>query len=445
MPIDDQGNLYVNPADLDWAWLKVPADLGALVPADYWATGAPIAPEAALDRLAHYDDLAALADADTSRASGTTAAGVQPNYWGRAATFMGELFSMFPPRISNIDPRISQPLERAMAEARTLATVLYNAIVTGTGVHHLRIAKTNRAVIRPIPPSRWFPAASQSQIDDGEWADAHLEVGGEGDNRWAKVTIITPGRAETRRFGFDGERLGELLAADTATSSQTRPLFAVPMLPLTGQFGRSPLVDLTSAAVEMGRIFSRNAITLERYSSPMLTVTGRLSSRYGAEGPDEQRRLQAKAAILAFDDGRREPVWPLPEGVDSVGYVSWDAQMQASFSHFDRVESAMYAMSALPFGLGQLAELLASGASLRRLWLPTYALLESLRVLIGWQIADACAAAAEMHDQPAIDPADVEIDWPNPLEAVDEQRIVQGNPETMGDPADPQPAPGDPE
>ena len=124
-------------------------------------------------------------------------------------------------------------------------------------------------------------------------------------------------------------------------------------------------------------------------------------------------------------------------GIDEVGFVQWDAQQQASFSHIDRIEDALFDMSALPSGLGRMADKLASGASLRRLWAPTYVLLETIRSDIMLSLADAVDAAGAML---GVDPGEYAIEWPTPLDALDEQRIIQGGPDDMNDPDD-QPTP----
>lgn len=441
MPLDAQGNLYApTKADMAATALEVPDDMAATVPLDYWKPGQPIAPEACADRLRHLKDLADISDGDTTALGSNPS--VQANYWGRAASFLAALFSAFPPTIDGAPPQIAVPLQRSLRTA--MAPAMYDVVRFGTGLLRLRIAQTGRPALEHVDTQNWFPSHTVEMLNDNRAGDAIIAHGGAGDDKWAQILTIEPGKWELDTYDFDGDNLKDQTDTQTGESSQLRPLVPIALTPAKGEWGRSAYIDLTPMAAELGRRFSSNSTTLDRYAMPMLVVKGRAAAMVSYEGPEEMQSLQAKAAVMSFDDGRQEPVWMLPEGIDDVGFVQWDAQQQASFSHIDRVEDAMFAMSALPYGIGRLAEALASGASLRRLWLPTYVLLEELRNKLVDQLADAVAAAGEMLDTP-VDPDTVEINWPNPLDTIDEQRIIQGGPEDMGDPADTGNPPGGPE
>ena len=437
MPIDPSGNIYLDnsmqgitlPAEL----LNVPSNMAALVPLTYWQTGAPTCPEAAADRLSHLATLAKL-----SRGSLEDLGLIQPvqaNYWGRAASFLASLFASFPPTISGIDPTISEPLTRSLRTA--LTGTMYDVVRFGTGLLRLRTNMRGEPKIEHLDPRCWFPAASMEALADEAWADA-IVVADPGSNIVRVLTLVPFQYSLSEYICADNDLLGTRLSQVTGPSSMTRPLFPVGVTPLLGEWGRSPYIDLTAMALELGKRFSGNSKTLDRYAMPMLVMKGRTAAMVHYEGPGQQQALRAKASTMTFEDGRQEPVWCLPEGIESVEFVSWDAQQQASFSHIDRVEDAMFAMSALPYGIGRMAEALASGASLRRLWLPTYVLLEQLRGTLIEQISLACVAAGEMLDIP-VEPDSVNIEWPNPLDIIDEQRIVQGKPEDMADPANTSP------
>ena len=432
MPLDPNGNIFIDRSrlglNLPAEELRVPRNMAAVVPLSYWGTHSPTCPDAAADRLSHLNAMETL-----SRGSLEDLGLIQPvqaNYWGRAASFLASLFASFPPTISGVDEMISMPLERSLRAS--LSSTMYDVVRFGTGLLRLRLSAAGKPTLEHIDPRCWFPASSMEALADEAWADAIVVV--DSGSAIARVLKLAPAMYELSEYMCaDNDLLGTRLSQVTGPSSMTRPLFPIALTPLAGEWGRSPYIDLTAMALELGKRFSGNSKTLDRYAMPMLVVKGRTAAMVHYEGVGQQQQLKAKAATMTFDDGRQEPVWCLPEGIDSVEFVSWDAQQQASFSHIDRVEDAMFAMSALPYGIGRMAEALASGASLRRLWLPTYVLLEQLRGTLIERLANACVAAGEMVGMP-VEAEAVEVQWPNPLDIIDEQRIVQGKPEDMGDP-----------
>ncbi|MXY08732.1 MAG: hypothetical protein F4Y61_08800 [Rhodothermaceae bacterium] len=363
---------------------------------------------------------------------------IQPNYCGRAAAFLGNLGSAFPPGFDGLDDQIAAPLTTSIR--RTINRVLYDTVRYGLGLWRLRTSAAGEPVLEHTEPQNWFPASTVEALNDKEPADAVIATRNEDGEKWAQVLKLTPGQWELNTHAFDGDALGDIEETETGESSQQRPLFPTALPPYDGEWGRSAYIDMAGLATELGRRFSSNSQTLDDYARPMLIMKGRAVAAYMA-GPGEQTQLRAKAAMLEFDDARRQPVFLMPEGVEEVGFVQWDAQQQASFSHIDRIEDALFDMSALPSGLGRMADKLASGASLRRLWAPTYVLLETIRSDLMLNIASAVTAAGEML---GVDPGEYAIEWANPLDALDEQRIVQGGPDDMETPDD-EPTPEGPQ
>ena len=409
--------------------LEQDVDMAAIVPLDYWREGASIEPPAAMARLRRLTTLEKLSKGDTADVG--TRPAIQPNYFGRAASFLGNLGSAFPPTFDGLEAAIADPLTKSVR--RSINSYLFDVVRFGTGLWRLRIANDGQPKLEHVDPGDWFPASTVEALNDEEPEDAILTYRHEDGEKWAQVLKLTPGSWELTTYGFDGDHLGQPEETEKGESAPGRVLFPTGLPPFDGEWGRSAYLDMDELAMELGRRFSANSRTLDDYARPMLVIKGRAAQQAVYTGPAERLRLEAKAAMLDFDDGRRQPVWALPEGVEEVGFVQWDAQQQASFSHIDRVEDALFDMSALPSGLGRMADKLASGASLRRLWAPTYVLLETLRSDIMLSLADAVAAAGAML---GIDPGEYAINWPNPLDALDEQRIVQGSPDAMDDPDD---------
>lgn len=429
MPIDDQGIITPPKPATALGELAQDVDMAAVVPLSYWKSGVNIEPPAASARLRRLTTLEKLSKGDTADIGSRPA--IQPNYFGRAASFLGNLGSAFPPTFEGLDSAIADPLTKSIK--KTINRYLFDVVRFGTGLWRLRINAAGLPVLEHVDPRDWFPGATVEKLNDEEHADAVLAYRDEEGEKWAQVLKLTPGRWELTTYGFNGDNLGDVEEEEDGESSPGRPLFPIGLPPYDGEWGRSAYLDMDELAIELGRRFSSNSRTLDDYARPMLVIKGRAAQQAVYTGPNEKLRLQAKAAMLDFDDGRRQPVWALPEGVEEVGFVQWDAQQQASFSHIDRIEDALFDMSALPSGLGRMADKLASGASLRRLWAPTYVLLETLRSDLMLALADAVEAAGAML---GVDPGEYAIQWPNPLDELDEQRIIQGGPDAMDTPED---------
>ena len=272
------------------------------------------------------------------------------------------------------------------------------------------------------------PASTVEKLNDEVPEDVILAVRNTDTEQWAQVLELTPFEYTLTTYRFNGTLLGDAEQIESGPAASTRMLYPVTLPPTTGQWGRSAYLDMWDLAEELARRFSSNSQTLDDYARPMLVVKGAAATQVSYSGPTERLQLQAKAAMLNFDDGRRQPIWGLPPGIDDISFVEWDAQQQASFAHIDRIEDTLFDMTALPSGLGRMADKLASGASLRRLWAPTYVLLETIRSAVALNLESAVEAAAELLN---INVDGFTIDWPNPLDQLDEQRIIQGGTEEL--------------
>lgn len=421
MPIDQQRNLYALPTPPVSAPLLADVDMAAIVPTTYWEEGASITPAPAEPRLRL---LQACKELSEGRYLYLQKNEVQPNYFGRAASFIGNLGSAFPPQLVGLDPDISTILQTSLQ--RTINAVLVDVIRYGTGLWRLRENLLLQPVLERVDPASWFPATSVEGLNDAEPQDALVAYRDTETEKWAQVLVLEPGHYSITDYQFNGTNLGAAEVIEVGTAAETRMLYPIALPPTDGEWGRSAYLDMFNLADELGKRFSANSATLGDYARPMLVVKGRAAATVAYPGPNQQTALKAKATQLAFDDGRRQPVWALPEGVDEIKFVQWDAQQQASFSHIDRVEDALFDMTSLPSGLGRMADKLASGASLRRLWAPTYVLLETLRTDIVLAIRNAVTAVGEIT---GIDTTSFDVEWPNPLDQLDQQQIAQGSPE----------------
>ena len=398
------------------------ADLAAIVPLEYWQVGADVNPEQTQSRTRLLTVLEQLSEGtyNTYRRDA-----VHPNYYGRAATFLGNLGSAFPPVFTGLDPAIATPLENSLK--RSINQVLVDVIRFGTGLWRLRLSLAGRPVLERVDPKQWYPASTVEKLNDEAPADALVAVRNTDTEKWAQVLELIAGEYQLTTYKFNGTLLGEVEEVEAGPAPSTRMLYPIALPPSEGEWGRSAYIDMWDLAEELARRFSANSQTLDDYARPMLVVKGAAAAHL-QHSVSERINLQAKALLLNFDDGRRQPVWGLPPGIDDVKFVEWDAQQQASFAHIDRVEDTLFDMSALPSGLGRMADKLASGASLRRLWAPTYVLLETIRSAVTLNLENAVVAAGELLNIPV---DGFTIDWPNPLDQLDEQRIVQGGPDDM--------------
>ena len=425
MPYDPETNLLsLPPVPAFQNELEMPVDMAAIVPLEYWQPGADITPEPAAARLQRLQLLNGLSQ--NERLVTDDMPKIRPNYFGRAATFLGNLGSAFPPTLTGLPDEIGRPLERSIR--KSINALLVDVVRYGTAVWRLRQTAANQPVLEQVDPRAWFPGNTTEMLNDDMFEDAIVVFRDADNEKWAQVLKLQPTNYVLSTYEFNGDLLGDLLDQQTGILPTERTIYPISLPPTDGEWGRSAFLDMYNLAQELGRRFTRNSSTLDDFARPMLVLKGRAANAVSYDGPNEMLQLQAKTGLLAFDDGRRQPVWALPDGIEDVSFVTWDAQQQASFQHLDRVEDALFDMSALPSGLGRMADKLASGASLRRLWAPTYVLLETLRSQIMDAIADAVLAASETL---GIADPDFSVEWTNPLDVLDEQRIIQGGSELM--------------
>ena len=387
-------NNIVNP----FASTNIPlphVDFHATVPLAHWRSPtAEFPPMGTAERGARLDLFWRLFEGDLHDIAEAEVQLVLPNWFRRTAQFLADLMLSTPPEVSpDLEVEVSMALDQALHQ------VLVDMTRFGTGL--LFVAGD---ILSAVDPRTWYP--------DGEGGHA-LVVFGQPDHEHATIDLVAEGAWQRiiRRASM-GSSLGPIEAEFPVVGINGPGVFPVARWPASaGGWGQSLFPDMIPLAAELGRVLSNSSRTLSEHSSPILmlrrdmTASPFLTTDTAAEtSQEEQERLRRwrRASQMAI----------LPPGFESANYVSWDAQQQAANTHFKEVLDALLATTGVPAALWGIVTggTINSGVALRRLFAPTWALLNLLTRQLEPIVAEALLARTGQEHQ---------VEWENPLDALD--------------------------
>ena len=356
--------------------------------------------------------------------------GVRVNYFRRLSNNLSDLLLSYPPEVTSspggvdadlLQEEIFEALEGATVDLSRFGTALFRAWKDEDGPH-----------VEDVQVERWFPAGRDGDAVIAEQTTQRMSTTTE------VLTLPADGGEQRQRFLMAGAAdyvaqqepdgvtpglsLGQRIASTSIESQyaiEGRSLFPVALRPATGPWGQSLYPPMYPLVTELCRRLSKSSHILNRHADPMLVFRrDRQYSPLQGNGPGAKTEVSTFAQRVFLDEWKEHWVQVVPPEFDDVSYLSWDAQMQANFEHYDRVRDELFATS--PVTPALFAALAASqsglgNVSLRKAFVGTYAFL--LRVQHRLQRAvEQCASAAAG--------GEVTLEWPNALEEFDKQTIT---------------------
>ena len=402
---------------------EFPVNYNVSTPSGHWKTGANWPPKGTELRLRQMAIYRKLFDGDL-RDILPDKYPIVVNWFRRMSTHIADLIMAYPPTITSgaaadTNERLNDQLQDAIWQ------VVVDQSRYGTGL--LRARRDGvRPVIEAVNPEYWFPAADADVLAITDYSDptqgrilidTHAHVGahtrdeyelGSGSDSYAQPEGIPAGGA-----------LGARLRRQRSVSSTGRAIWPVPRLPASGEWGQSLYLDMIPLVAEYCRRLSKQGEVLNRHADPLLVFQRdpRLAP-YSPSAPGEDEDVRVYSERIFLDRWRQSWISVVPPEFTDVKYISWDAQMQASFNHLANVEKALYATTQIPASLyGSLTgEVTAVGnVSLRKAYAPTYAYIRRLQGQITRAIIGVCRAATGR---------EVEVEWPNAIEEFDKDIIL---------------------
>ena len=346
---------------------------------------------------------------------------LKPNTYRFVTQFWQDAVINVPPTITYPEPRGQQAID-AMMPALATATrgVVRDMVRYGSGVF------TNDLPYRPgnVDPRYFYPVAKPER---GEYLGATVAV-----PYIETVNSGTADRLTVTRYVAGSEIVSKTVyQLDNLTIGRTVESLpdAVVAHPVCvtwgeGEYGESWYEDIDEYVSDLHRRESLVSEALDRHTNPHLALH---------EGTI---RVDEKGNATVDQNGM---VLPIPDGSDvAPQFVTWDAEFGAQETAMDRAVERIQRFTSIAPVLTQHRQdghefNVPSGSALRRLSLVTVQRINSTRELLAPAMRTVLAenmitAAGAGLEAPAIDPDGIEIEWPLPLDVVeDEEASDAGN------------------
>lgn len=318
------------------------------------------------------------------------------NWNKRISTLWADLLLGEPPRIKNVEAGGAADVSlNRLINDNQLISVLYEVVLDvsryGTGLIKVRYDK--KGIIEAQPPNMWFPVVNPSNLKEVThhvlaWTYETTATGilGKKAVKHLKVEIHTKGAVEYREYIIADNKIKTLVASTTeATGIDDFLIIPINNITTSDQvMGMDDYSDLDSVIQELEIRMSQVSRILDKHADPNM---------YGDETALEK---DTRTGQWVFRGGGK--FFPVTEGGTTPGYVTWDGQLEASFTYIEKLMEQLYFLSATsPASFGQqklgLAE---SGSALRRLMLTSLAKVNRLRLKIDPAVKHLLEVASEL-------------------------------------------------
>ena len=383
----------------DW---NPPADIDVVVPAGYWQAGASLIPPVAANRSRWFQEMREFYQGVR------TVGAIRLNYFRRACEFYGNLLASFPPSVEG-----REQTNRAFAEA--LGAVGTDLTRYGTSLTATWREGDARKSMQ-IQPDNWFP------LDNGD--DAVFTWGPYTAPGIRSVGIhwVQEGRSE--HWLTEGTNLKERIPSLEADIPFRLHVNNRPPIITASGVGTSMFPDMITLVSELEKRIASMSGVLQKHTNPLLLVIkdSMLDSEFdGTDGVGAAALQGELDDIMIADRIEDSDIMKVGHEYKDARFLTWDPQMQAAQAHREAVEDALFSTTSVPAALyASDRSILATGVAMRRLFVPTYVALETLRHRMRPVLADM---AADWEGRPV---SVQDLEWPNPLDKLDEQVILQG-------------------
>lgn len=389
-------------------WNPPPLDI--IVDGYQWGEGAEVVPHVALSRYQWFADMRDYYDGTK------TLQPIRLNYPRRAARFYADLMAAYPPKVD--DPMYA-PVNRGLAE--WVHTAGIDLVRYGTSVAQSWV-DAGQVRVQDVFPGLWWPSPNGPMV-------AYYGPQIREDQEVRQLTLFDYRNRSVSFHAVTGDSIVGYDGTLWRDQAEIPHIHSVIRPPRLGWYhGSSMYPDLIALVEELERRDSKMSRILDRHAEPFLhlerdPMMDPLLDPQDAETASARRVTEA----VEFWDSKMEGVQAIKSEYKSAKYLTWDAQLLAASAHRDYIANAVYDSTAIPAALQNDSRgILATGTSLRRLFLPLHAQLEALRHTAMHTALDMANAWARDLNLAAVE--EDALVWENPLEVIDRQVFLQGKP-----------------
>lgn len=350
------------------------------------------------------------------------------NWHKRLTLLFADLLLGEPPRISAGDQDSpEQEAAERIIESNGLFNVAYEVTLDvsryGTGIFKVRY--DSRAIIEGQQPAIWFPVVSPDNIKE---IQAHVlawtyeedtqERGKTVTKKYLQTEIHERGRITTAKYPIENNIIG-LAIEQEETETGVDEFLVVPVnniLTTDRVTGLDDYSDLDSIIQELEVRIAQISRILDKHADPNMY------------GPDTALEHDPATGQWGYRGGGK--YFPVSQGEQPPGYVTWDGQLEAAFKQIDLLMEQLYILSETSAAaFGQLkAGLAESGTALRRLMMAPLAKVNRIRMRFDPALKEVLWLASMLEKAQGMSGAmvleDIHIDWKDGLPD-DEQEVTQ--------------------
>ncbi len=350
------------------------------------------------------------------------------NWHKRLTLLFADLLLGEPPRITagDRDSEEQEAVERII-EDNGLFNVAYEVALDvsryGTGIFKIR--HDGRAIIEGQQPAIWFPVVKPDNIKE---IQAHVLAWTyeEDTQKWGKTVkkkylqteIHEKGKIITAKYPIENNIIGPALEYQE-TETGVDEFLVVPVnniLTTDRVTGLDDYSDLDSIIQELEVRIAQISRILDKHADPNMY------------GPDTVLERDPATGQWEYRGGGK--YFPVGQGEQPPGYVTWDGQLEAAFKQIDLLMEQLYILSETSAAaFGQLkAGLAESGTALRRLMMAPLAKVNRIRMRFDPALKEVLWLASMLERAQGMAGAvvleNIHIDWKDGLPD-DEQELTQ--------------------
>jgi hypothetical protein len=350
------------------------------------------------------------------------------NWHKRLTLLFADLLLGEPPKIiaGDQDSPEQEAAERII-EGNGLFNVAYEVTLDvsryGTGIFKVRY--DSRAIIEGQQPAIWFPVVAPDNIKD---IQAHVlawtyeedtqERGKTVTKKYLQTEIHERGRIISAKYPIENNIIGPAIEyAETETGIDEFLIVPVNNILTTDRVtGLDDYSDLDSIIQELEVRIAQISRILDKHADPNMY------------GPDTALEHDPTTGRWEYRGGGK--YFPVGQGEQAPGYVTWDGQLEAAFKQIDLLMEQLYILSETSTAaFGQLkAGLAESGTALRRLMMAPLAKVNRIRMRFDPALKEVLWLASLLEKAQGMAGAivleNIHIDWKDGLPD-DEQEVTQ--------------------
>jgi hypothetical protein len=341
------------------------------------------------------------------------------NWHKRLTLLFADLLLGEPPRISagDQDSQEQQALERII-EDNDLFNVAYEVAIDvpryGDGIFKVRY--DGRAIIEGQQPAIWFPVVQPDNIKEiqahvlaWEYEEDTQERGKTVTKKYLRAEIHERGKITIAEYPIENNIIGSALEYQE-TETGVDEFLVVPVnniLTTDRVTGLDDYSDLDSLIQEIEVRIAQISRILDKHADPNMY------------GPDTALEQDPSTGQVAYRGGGK--YFPVGQGEQPPGYVTWDGQLDAAFKQIDLLMEQLYILSETSAAaFGQLkAGLAESGSALRRLMMAPLAKTNRIRMRFDPALKEVLWLASKLEAAQGMAGAvvleDIHIDWKDGL------------------------------